>query len=337
MGKHQSSHVDITTAARLVRQICQIAGEPLLLHQIEHDLRAAGVIAAVRTHNTGTLFNWLTDSLSYQGIADAVARGYILTHGGVTARAVARGLERSGSCDKLAAFDAFIGCGYRKALMTCSRPATFAACPLPRHNLRNGRLNQTAYSLHLFLRDIAHGDLVGWIDQQFERADHGPAHLRGKRLAAAVVEPMRRIHGVSDKVLTMTLSWLLLVADPGRERWRCAGTAMVAVDTLVHNWLWRTGILRGVGCRHSYGPLCYRANGCADIILRLARRVDCSRFNPELPRYFPRYVQHAIWRFCAQSELGVCNGIKIDDRKRCKQRDCDVYASCRRIALHPSD
>lgn len=288
----------------------------------------------MRMHDTDTLFNWMMDSLSYQGIADSVARNYIVTHGRLTARAVSRGMERS-DCEKLAAFETFTGCGYRKGLNTCSRPADFAACSLPRHDLRNGRLNQTAYSLHLFLRDSAQGDLVGWLDQQLEGADRRPAHLRGRRLAAAIVEPMRRIHGVSDKVLTMTLSWLLLAADPGRERWRCAGAAMVAIDTLVHNWLWRTGILHGLRSAHAYGTNCYRSGGCAEIILSLSRRVDCSRFNPELPRYFPRYVQHALWRFCAQSELGVCNGNKIDDRKRCKRRDCDVYASCQRIALHP--
>jgi hypothetical protein len=32
--------------------------------------------------------------------------------------------------------------------------------------LRNGRLNQTAYSLFLFVRDVANGDLVQWIDDQ---------------------------------------------------------------------------------------------------------------------------------------------------------------------------
>ena len=43
-------------------------------------------------------------------------------------------------------------------------PITSARCPLPSHDLRNGRLNQTAYSLFLFIRDIADGDLIGWID-----------------------------------------------------------------------------------------------------------------------------------------------------------------------------
>jgi hypothetical protein len=37
--------------------------------------------------------------------------------------------------------------------------------PLPR--LRNGRLNETAYSFFLFVRDIANGDIVGrWYNHQ---------------------------------------------------------------------------------------------------------------------------------------------------------------------------
>ena len=48
---------------------------------------------------------------------------------------------------------------------------TSTTVPLPTHQLRNGRLNQMAYSLFLFIRDIADGDLVGWIDQQFQDAD----------------------------------------------------------------------------------------------------------------------------------------------------------------------
>jgi len=33
----------------------------------------------------------------------------------------------------------------------------YRRCPLPRHALRNGRLNQTVYSLFLFMRDVAGG------------------------------------------------------------------------------------------------------------------------------------------------------------------------------------
>jgi hypothetical protein len=43
------------------------------------------------------------------------------------------------------------------------------------HRLRNGHRNQIAYSLYLFIRDVADGDLVGWIDDRWEQVnDQGP-------------------------------------------------------------------------------------------------------------------------------------------------------------------
>jgi hypothetical protein len=53
---------------------------------------------------------------------------------------------------------------------------------LPTHDLRNDHLNQAAYALYLFIRDIAEGDLIGWIDQQLQAANspdvarHRPRH-----------------------------------------------------------------------------------------------------------------------------------------------------------------
>jgi hypothetical protein len=49
----------------------------------------------------------------------------------------------------------------------------------------------------------------------------------------------------------------------------------------------------------------------------VAQRIDARQFNPEFPPPFPRFVQHAIWRYCAQSGLDVCNGNRIDDRQSC--------------------
>jgi hypothetical protein len=42
---------------------------------------------------------------------------------------------------------------------------------LPRHPLRNGHLNRMAYSLFLFMRDVADDDFVGWIDRQLGAVD----------------------------------------------------------------------------------------------------------------------------------------------------------------------
>ena len=114
--------------------------------------------------------------------------------------------------------------------------------PCRAHRLRNGRLNQMAYSLFLFVRDIADGDLVGWIDRQFQGADDPARPDRLAQLREALIGPLRKVYGVSDKVLTMTLSCILLAAPKRLHLWREVGASMIAIDTLVHNFLVRTGI-----------------------------------------------------------------------------------------------
>jgi hypothetical protein len=123
-------------------------------------------------------------------------------------------------------------------------------CPLPRHDLRNGRLNQTAYSLFLFMRDLADGDFVGWIDGRLAMVPSNPATDRSARLRQALLEPLGHVYGVSNKVLAMALAELLLGGDANRPAWVEAGTVMIAIDTLVHNFLHRTGILRDFGADH---------------------------------------------------------------------------------------
>src|SRR5260370_9938656 len=52
------------------------------------------------------------------------------------------------------------------------------------------------------------------------------------------------IYGVTYKVLTMTSSEVLMATPSSRPNWFEAGSQMIAVDTLVHNFLHRTGILK---------------------------------------------------------------------------------------------
>jgi hypothetical protein len=197
--------------------------------------------------------------------------------------------------------------------------------------LRNGHLNQMAYSLFLFIRGLADGDLIGWIDDQLAATDSPPGPHRLSRMAAALIDPMREIYGVSDKVLAMALSALLLGAPKKMGRWTEVGGAMIAIDSLVHNFLHRTGILARFNANHSYGAACYRSGGCADIIAAVAQRIDARQFNPAFPQTFPRFVQHAIWRYCSQNGLDVCNGNRIDDSKRCANLDCQMRLMCDRI------
>ena len=149
----------------------------------------------------------------------------------------------------------------------------------------------------------------------------------------ALVDPLRNVFGVSDKVLSMTLADILLAAPVSKPLWREVGFSMLAIDTLVHNFLLRTGIMRELGTEHTYGAACYSANGCADIIRKISRRIDAKAIGANYPRYFVRLVQHAIWRWCAQAELNVCNGNNIDDRYRCMHKECTIYHRCGRVPL----
>jgi hypothetical protein len=204
---------------------------------------------------------------------------------------------------------------------------------VPTHRLRNGHLNQLAYSLYLFIRDVADGDLVGWIDDRLDQANDPAAHEWFGRAQNALIEPLRNVYGVSDKVLTMALSGILIGAAAARPRWLEIGVQLIAVDTLVHNFLHRTGILNRFNASHPYGAGCYRSGGCADIIRAVASQIDARQFNRAFPKVFPRFVQHAIWRYCSQQGLDICNGNRVDDRQRCQNRYCRLYGICDRIRL----
>lgn len=238
------------------------------------------------------------------------------------------------SCVLLRSYWNFADCRYAKGLQTCAHPEHMPSCPLPRHPLRKGGLNQAAYSLFLFIRDICAGDLVGWIDDQLAAADTLlPSSDRLTQMRAALLGPLSNIYGISEKVLSMALANLLLGGDPNRKRWIETGASMIVIDTLMHNFLHRTGVLRRAHAEHGYGPPCYAPRGCADLIEGLSQRIDAREFNPDFPAYFPRFVQHAIWRFCAQEAADVCNGNRIDDRQRCQNAHCPAFSVCDRIAL----
>jgi hypothetical protein len=318
-------------ATRLIYRVCCLAEEPDLISEIRTDNGA--IRSAIKQRDTPALFNWLMTALSYQGISDRVAYDYMEQHGRVTWHEIECALVNKPSCPKLQSYWQFHGCRYHKTSQTCAEPDHIAHCPLPTQNLRNGRLNQTAYSLYLFIRDITDSDLVGWIEAQLVSvADPADAN-RLDRMRDALLEPLRHVYGVSDKVLSMALSVLVLAAPRKMKLWAEVGVGMIAIDTLVHNFLVRTGILRRFNADHLYGPACYQANGCADIIQCVAEEIDTRQFNPQFPETFPRFVQHAIWRYCAEDGLDVCNGNRINDDIRCDNVYCQVRGMCDRVTL----
>jgi hypothetical protein len=142
-----------------------------MLDEIRNDDGGLGVTASIRNGDTPALFDHLVSALSYQGILDQVAEAYMERYGSATWADIRAKLVRGATCPKLKSYWHFHSCRYDKVSGTCAEPDHIEACPLPTHYLRNGRLNQMAYSLFLFIRDIADGDLVGWIDHHLHAAD----------------------------------------------------------------------------------------------------------------------------------------------------------------------
>lgn len=322
-------------ATQLVHRVCCLAGDHSLIDDIRSTGEGSPLGLSIEQLDTPALFNWLIKVLSYQGISDRAAAAYLEDHGSITWAQIERRLNELPACPKLKSYWHLQGCGYLKSKQTCSRPDDYSRCPLPKHDLRNGRLNQTAYSLFLFLRDVAESDFVGWIDRQLAdvHALHGNMRPKAAALREALLGPLRHIYGVSDKTLSMALATILLAAQDGRPHWHEIGGSTIPIDSLVHNWMTRTGLLTSLAADHTYGPLCYGANGCETIVQQIAEGIDAREFNASFPKTFARFVQNAIWRYCAIDSLDICNGIRIDDKKRCQLKWCRLFGNCARRRL----
>jgi hypothetical protein len=322
---------DFAYAVNLIETVTWLAGKPDYLDDLRETVQDLDLFSRSSGRARSTrLFEWLAAKMSFQGISDRVAESYMTDHGRPRWGSIAKGVKTA-TCPLLKSYWHFHGCRYRKLSRTCALPALIDTCPLPQHHFRNGNLNQLAYSLFLFIRDVAGGDLVGWIDGRLTEANYGPDRIR--QMADAIIGPLAGVHGVAGKVLNMVLADLLVVGNAHNPRWGEVGGSLIAIDTLVHNFLVRTGILKRATAVHPYGPQCYGPAGCAAILSGLSEAIDARQFNSAFPRVFPRYVQRAIWAYCAEEGLRVCNGRSIDDRHRCKNLDCRLYSMCDRVAL----
>jgi hypothetical protein len=166
-------HDDISAidhAVRLIHHVCCLAGSATLIGEDRSENEGRRLRSAINRRDTPALYDWLIAALSYQGISDRVAYEYMERHGYVTWSDIKRNLDQGVSCPKLESYWHFHGCRYDKISRTCAEPDHIQGCPLPSYDLRNGRLNQTAYSLFLFIRDICDGDLIGWIDARLAHA-----------------------------------------------------------------------------------------------------------------------------------------------------------------------
>jgi hypothetical protein len=290
---------------------------------------------AIKGNDSKAIFNILMEQFSYQGISDRVAKSYRDKHGNVSYQDVTEALsKREPPCPKMRSFNTFKNCGYQKNKHTCNRPDFYNDCPLPKHPLRNGRLNQAAYSFYLFLKDECEGDLVAFIDNYLECHNGDTNNADIEKLRDKLVEKLSEVYGISDKVIHMVFSEFLM-AEPAKITWVKVGRRMIAIDTLVHSMLDRTGILEYYGSDHNYGSACYRRkNSCFTVLEQISKLIDCRQFQNASPRgpgesYFPRFVQHSIWRYSAEREENICNERQVGKTGRCPKKACSFYKECK--------
>ena len=304
-----------------------------IVKQARSNLQTIGVVDAVACRDPAPLFDWMIGCFAMQGVSDRAAAAHQAAHGQIRWNDVQKALGGGCECPRLRSWWHF-ECGYRKTLRTCAEPALLEACDLPKLPARKGSLAAAAFGLELFIKDICNGDLVGWIDLRLAAVDHqSEPTVRGRKMALAVIEPLAEIPGVGPKVSSMLMAELLLGGDPNRERWITAGASMIAVDSLVHNFLSRTGLLREHSAEHPYGARCHDPSGCVGVIEELARKIDASAHFASLPRFSPRLLQTAIWSFCAEGSINICNGRNIDDRYGCRLIYCPAGPTCARLPL----
>ena len=266
------------------------------------------------------LYQYLVESFLLAGGGDQSNLGYYARQKvKPTFNRVRKGLKAA-KCQNLGSFDAFAGCGYQKTKKTCGEPGLLPSCPLPEFDMKKGALNRMAFSLYLFLRDFCKNDFYGFVREHFD--DGQLPYLELKARLEAFITEVTRIANVGPKLAFMAFSGLFLTKYPGWD-YRRVGAQMIAVDSLVHNFLHRTGILGLYENNHKYGPRCHTENGCLGVVEDLALKIDCRKFNRSYPAYFPRFIQSRLWWYCAKDGVNVCNLNKCREGK--PNLDCDLY------------
>jgi hypothetical protein len=278
------------------------------------------MIHAKLHHKSIRLYQYLVEAFLLAGGGDQSNHGYYEKQKvKPTFNRVKRALKAA-HCPKLASFETFKGCGYRKTMKNCNEPTFLSNCSLPTFDMKRGALNHMAFSLYFFLRDVAGRDFYTYVTEHFGQGQLSSRAMN--ELIETFIGKITTIANVGPKLAHMALSCLFLTTYPGWD-YRQVGAHMTAVDTLVHNFLHRTGILDCYQLDHPYGPRCHAQTGCLGVIHDLANRIDCREFNPTLPADFPRFIQYHIWAYCGQAGENICNGNKCKPGK--PNPDCILH------------
>ncbi len=168
MTRHkQASRRSIEMVKQIIRAYQKLFVDPYLtdsteieaiLHQMQH---------GKLHHKSIKLYQYFLESFLLSGGGDQSNQNYYNNQKyKPTFNRVKRALQAA-QCPKLTSFEAFKGCGYRKTTNNCTEPAFRGSCPLPRFDMKRGALNQMAFSLYFFRRDVCRRDFYTFVTHHF--------------------------------------------------------------------------------------------------------------------------------------------------------------------------
>jgi len=218
----------------------------------------------------------------------------MMDRAGIRALATARALKvaiAASPCPKVESAETFdlgcdvgksfgrVDCGFRPGVPCHVKDATVAL----NRTGDMGKLSTSAW-LHLWHRSSLSSVLAGVVEQD----------ARPTMRAVLLVERMSRVHRVGRKLATMFVSALSTPGlAPGLSPWypEVDGNELVVVDTNVARAIDR---LAGKRVARTY-------EARARWVRLRAAEIDLRMIRPDLPRYSPRLLQQALYRFCSRS------------------------------------
>jgi len=278
------------------------------------------MIHGTKARKSIKLYKYLMEAFLYTGGSDQSNEGHYRKQKNKPTFNKIRKALLAAECPKLVCFETFKNCGYRKMARTCNNPELIETCPLPKFDMKRGTLNQMVFSLYFFLRDVCQNDFYQFVQAHFDQGKKECYQVKGQ--VENFIQVFSQVYNVGPKLIDMAFSHLFFTQYPGWD-YRTVGAEMVAIDTLVHNFLARTGTLDEYKKFHKYGLACHTQKGCLGVIEEIAQEIDCRKYNKEYPAYFPRLVQLYIWAYCSMTGENICNGNKCKQSK--PNRECELY------------
>ena len=159
-----------------------------ILHQMMH---------GKPQHKSIMLYQYFLEAFLHSGGGDRSNQNYYHNQKYKPSFNRIKNAVKTAQCPKLASFETFKGCGYRKMTNNCSEPAFVKSCPLPRFDMKRGPLNEMAFSLYFFLRDVCRGNFYAYVRGHFgegQLADEAVSEL-----LQSFIEKITTIANVSPK------------------------------------------------------------------------------------------------------------------------------------------